>query len=120
MPLNDNGKNLKLINKHFIPKTSGDITIFCSEETTDLSIDRNEMNIIRNIIETIYTIYNGNVKETLSELVSKEIKKKLGGEWFVIVHSQKQKLYYNISTVSNTNIIKLKIGESKFQIAKIK
>ena len=120
MPLIDNGKNLKLINKHFIPKTSGDITIFCSEETTDLSIDRNEMNIIRNIIETIYTIYNGNVKETLSELVSKEIKKKLGGEWFVIAYSQKQKLFFNISSVSDSNLIKLKIGESKFQIAKIK
>ena len=78
------------------------------------------MNIIRDLIEVFYTSFNEQNTENLSELISNAIKKKLGGEWFVMAQSLKQKLAFTISSVSYTDIIKFKVGESRIHIAKLK
>ena len=114
----DSGIIFKKLNKH-IPKQI-EQTIFFKEESTNQVVDRNELNIIRGIIEVFYSSFNEQSSETLSELICKEIKRKLGGEWFVMALSPKEKLCFTMSPVSNTNIIKLKIGESRIQIAKLK
>ena len=114
----DGGIKNRPLNKH-IPKQI-DETIYFKEESKNQIVDRNEMNIIRNIIEILYSSCNDQSSYILSELICNEIKKKLGGEWFVLAQGQNDKLSFNISSVSNTNIIKIKIGESRIQIGKLK
>ena len=114
----DGGINVKKLNKH-IPKQT-EKTIYFKEETANQVVDRNELNIIRGIIEVFYSSFTEQSSETLSELICKEIKRKLGGEWFVMVLGPNQNLCFAMSPVSNTNIIKLRIGESRIQIAKLK
>jgi hypothetical protein len=116
---NSDGRiNVKKLNKH-IPKQI-EKTIYFKEETANQVVDRNELNIIRGIIEVFYSTFTEQSSETLSELICKEIKRKLGGEWFVMVLGPNQNLCFAMSPVSNTNIIKLRIGESRIQIAKLK
>jgi hypothetical protein len=114
----DSGIKNRRLNKH-IPKQI-DETIYFKEESKNQIVDRNEMNIIRNIIEILYSSCNDQSSDTLSELICDQIKKKLGGEWFVMAQGQDEKLSFNISSVSNTNIIKIRIGESRIHIGKLK
>lgn len=89
-------------------------------------IDKNETNTIKSIIEIIYTTTkidqnsqnNGN--NTLSYLINSEIKKRLGGEWFIFVCQKDQKIFFNFSTISSSDFLVIEIGNSRFQIAKTK
>ena len=115
----DSGIKIKRLNKH-IPQQIDETIVFKEESASNLTVDRNEMNIIRDLIEVFYTSFNEQNTENLSELISNAIKKKLGGEWFVMAQSLKQKLAFTISSVSYTDIIKFKVGESRIHIAKLK
>ena len=114
-------------NRHIIDIKTLDQTITCSVTRKPQGVDNNELNIIRHIIELNYTCFNKARKETISELISEEIKKNLGGEWFVIAYNEaynhnenKKLLPFVISSVEESDMIKFEIGESVFQIARIK
>ena len=115
---NDSEIRIKKLNKHTpnIPET----TFFCKVESSPQAFDKNEINEIRSIIETFYTSFNIKSSDSISELISDAIKNKLGGEWFVIAQSLDQKLSFIISSVSDSDIIEFKIGNSKFKVAKIR
>jgi hypothetical protein len=90
------------------------------------AIDKNEINTIKNIVEINYTTFERNrdkqisEKKTLSYLINSEIKKNLGGEWFVFVSKKVDKISFNLSTVSSTDFLTIEIGNSLFKIARTK
>ena len=100
--------------------------IVCRVTNFTQVIDKNETNTIKSIIEIIYTTTkidqnsqnNGN--NTLSYLINSEIKKRLGGEWFIFVCQKDQKIFFNFSTISSSDFLVIEIGNSRFQIAKTK
>lgn len=113
-----------LINKSHKPNLSG--SYFCSISQYSQVIDRNESNIIKNIVEIYYTTFGRsedeqqNENKSLSSLISSQIKNKLGGEWFVFVSKKNDDLYFNISSINESDILVIDIGESIFRIAKTK
>ncbi len=113
-----------LINKSHKPNLSG--LYFCSISQYSQVIDRNESNIIKNIVEIYYTTFGRsedeqqNENKSLSSLISSQIKNKLGGEWFVFVSKKNDNLYFNISSINESDILVIDIGESIFRIAKTK
>ena len=62
-----------------------------------------------------------NEDKILSDSICEGIKSKLQGEWFVFVSDANQKnLNFNISTVSQNDLLIIRLGQTRFQIAKIK
>ena len=109
-------------NRHVIDLLVFDETILCSTEFVPRGVDKNDVNEIRRIIELKYTSFNEKGNTTISELISEEIKKNFGGEWFVFAYNMnlEPKLPFTISSVSKSDILKFRMGESIFQIARIK
>ena len=100
-------------------KPEKDASIICLIEKEPSTIDKNEINIIKNIIQIQYTSYFQK-KKILSDSIAEEIKKKLQGEWFVFASNAEDNLYFRISTVDKNNFLIIKIGNSRFHIARIK
>ena len=94
-------------------------SIVCSIENESNAIDRNETNVIKNIIQMKYSSFSEN-PGFLSDFISEELKKKLKGEWFVFVSDARQNIPFIISTLSEKDYLIIKFGNSKFHIAKIK
>ena len=99
-------------------------SVLCIVKQESNSIDRNEVNEIKNIIQLRYSASLNNEMENknfyLSDLVCSDIKKKLQGEWFVFVSEDNQNIPFCISTVSESEFLILTIGKSSFKVAKIK
>ena len=86
-------------------------------------IDQNESNIIKCIIQSIYSSFDIKKEKKLSDEISKEIKNKLGGEWFVFVSDifkEEQKIKFRISMFDENDYLVMIIGSSIFKIAKLK
>ncbi len=87
-------------------------------------IDQNESNIIKCIIQVIYSSFDEKKNKKLSDEISEEIKKKLGGEWFVFVsndnENKEEKIKFQITMFEETDYLIITIGSSKFKIAKLK
>ena len=85
-------------------------------------IDQNESNIIKCIIQVIYSSFDEKKNKKLSDEISEEIKKKLGGEWFVFVSNKnkEEKIKFQITMFEETDYLIITIGSSKFKIAKLK
>ena len=86
-------------------------------------IDQNETNIIKCIIQTIYSSFDNKKEKKLSDEISKEIKNKLGGDWFVFasnVKKEKQKIKFRITMFDEADYLIITIGSSIFKIAKLK
>ena len=91
-------------------------------------IDKNESNIIKSIIQVIYSSFDSfdeKKNKKLSDVISEEIKKRLGGEWFVFVtnaNKEKQKIKFQISMFDedDKSYLVINIGNSTFKIAKLK
>ena len=98
---------------------------FC---TLEMEIDKNESNIIKSIIQVIYSSFDSfdeKKNKKLSDVISEEIKKRLGGEWFVFVtnaNKEKQKIKFQISMFDedDKSYLVINIGNSTFKIAKLK
>lgn len=103
--------------KMYIPSLKG--SFLCTVVRDSSIIDSNESNIIQSIIQLNYTNFKKKEKQSLSSKVSDAIQKKLGGRWFVLVSNVKQQLFYNITTISNSDFLVLKFGSTKFNVAKI-
>ncbi len=85
-------------------------------------IDQNETNIIKCIIQSIYSSYDDKKEKKLSDEISNEIKNKLGGEWFVFVSNinKENKIKFRITMFDEQDYLIISIENSKFTIAKIK
>ena len=85
-------------------------------------IDQNESNIIKCIIQVIYSSFDEKKNKKLSDEISEEIKKKLGGEWFVFVSNKnkEEKIKFQITMFEETDYLIITIGSSKFKIEKLK
>ena len=123
-PMNNNNQNNNMNNKGFSRKKHTpqlDMSILCSIINEGQSIDKNEINAIKSIIQVNYSNFDNN-QNYLSDTIVEEIKNKLGGEWFVFIceDNNQSNIYFNISTVSDTDFLELKLGRTLFKIAKIK
>ena len=83
------------------------------------SIDKNELNEIKRIIQIEYSNSN-KIQGYLSDIITEKIKKKLGGEWFIFICDEKENIPFSISTISDSDFLILKLGSALFKIAKIK
>ena len=116
--INKENKLNKYINKYFTIEKSKLIKGSIEEKG---SIFNEEMSkTINNIIGINYIMYNEKNKETLSEIICRELKNKFGGEWFIIVKNLYNRLSFKISSVNNNNMIKFRFGETLFEVVKIK
>ena len=96
-----------------------ELSIISSVTQESQSIDKNETNLIKNIIQIEYSNSN-KTHEFLSEIITEKIKRKLGGEWFIYICEQNQNISFSISTVSDSDFLIIKVGTSLFKIAKVK
>ena len=106
--------------KHY--KTTEEDRIFSTIENISSIIDKNEVSEINTIVQQIYVSFlsSNNQTEFISDVISKKIKHKLHGEWFVLVSESNKNIPFNFSTISESDILTIKIGKTKFYIAKIK
>ena len=106
--------------KHY--KTTEESSIFSTIEKIPSTIDKNEVSEIYTIVQQIYASFlsSNNQTEFISDVISKKIKHKLHGEWFVLVSESNKNIPFNFSTISESDILTIKIGKTKFYIAKIK
>ena len=114
---NNNNKNeisdCKII-RHIPEK---DDNLEYSIENVSNEMDKSEINTIKNIILIYFGFYKEN---NLSRIVCDEIKKELGGEWFVLVSDKNDKISLKISTIAQKGFLVIAYGNTRFQIARIK
>ena len=115
---NDKQKENKFIPKKHKPNLQD--SIICNIIKITESIDSNETNVIKSIVELLYSTYSNNNKKTLSTIISENIKNKLGGEWFVFISKKNSKISLNFTTVSESDFLVINIGQSLLKIAKTK
>ena len=91
------------------------------EQNSNL-IDRNELNEINNIVQQMYSYKATNKQDNqfLSDLISKKIKHKIHGEWFVFISDKDQKIPFGFSSVNQTDYLIMTLGKTQFQIVKLK
>ena len=128
---NNNNNNLNMMNPNMGKKNKMqnferkrhhpnlELSIISSVTQESQSIDKNETNLIKNIIQIEYSNSN-KTHEFLSEIITEKIKRKLGGEWFIYICEQNQNISFSISTVSDSDFLIIKVGTSLFKIAKVK
>ena len=84
-------------------------------------IDLNETNIIKCIIQSVYSSFDNKKGKKLSDEISNEIKNKLGGEWFVFVSNiNKENIKFRITMFDEQDYLIISIENSIFKIAKLK
>ena len=103
-------------------KTSEEGSILSTIEKSPSLIDKNEVNEIITIVQQIYSSFlsSNNPQEYISDVISTKIKHKIHGEWFVLVSETDKKIPFNFSTISDSDILTIKIGKTTFDIAKLK
>ena len=118
---NNNNMNFQFERKKHKPNNNNE-SVICIVNQESNSIDRNEVNEIKNIVQLRYSsfINDDSEKNFLSDLVCHDIKKKLQGEWFVFVSDAGQRIPFSISTVSDSEFLDLIIGKTSFRVARIK
>ena len=118
---NNSNMNIHFERKRHIPNNNNE-SVLCLVKQESNSIDRNEINEIKNIVQLRYSasFNNPNDQFYLSDLICNDIKKKLQGEWFVFVSEIGQNIPFCISTVSESEYLILTVGKTFFKVAKIK
>ena len=94
----------------------------CTIEKESEFIDRNETNAIKNIIQLKLCNYKYLVDKniSLSDSISDNIKRKLGGEWFVLVLNKNKSISLNLSSITENDFLIFNIGNENIKIARIK
>ena len=127
--MNNNKQNMNNMNNNInqsmnfqrkVHRPQSNESVVCSVQQESSVIDKNETNEIKNIVQVYYSSSLAQNNIILSDYISEEIKKKLNGEWFVFVSDDKNNIDFSISTNSESDFLKIKIGSSLFTIAKIK
>ena len=114
---NNNNQKTHFQRKRHVPNLEN--SIMCTVNQDSPSIDKNEVNAIKNIIQIAYSNFQNN-NGNLSDIIIEHIKKKLGGEWFIFICDEGKDISFTVSTVSDTDFLILKLGKSIFKIAKVK
>ena len=84
-------------------------------------IDRNEANEINNIVQQAYTFsLNPRNEDYMTDVIYRKIKHKLHGEWFVIVSDKNNNIPFSLSNISKSDFLIITVGDTKFNIAKLK
>ena len=111
---------LNYIEKRHIPNNEINEYTTCQIEQYSESIDNNETNIIKNIVQILFSNFGRKREDkALSHSIIKEIKNKLGGEWFVFVSNKNDNINFNISSISSSDYLIIEINQSQFKIAKM-
>ncbi len=127
--MNNNKQNMNNMNNNInqsmnfqrkVHRPQSNESVLCIVQQESSVIDKNETNEIKNIVQVYYSSSLAQNNIILSDYISEEIKKKLNGEWFVFVSDDKNNIDFSISTNSESDFLKIKIGSSLFTIAKIK
>lgn len=82
-------------------------------------IDQNEYNSIVGAAKKVYE-ESKNDNKTLSLKAGREIKNALNGEWFIFVSEKGKKYDFSLSTVANDDYLAFSLGDSMFQICRLK
>ena len=119
--MNNNQKNqvMNFTRRIYRLNNDNDASVMCIVEQNSESIDKNEVNEIKNIVQISYTTAITDPSLVLSDCISEQLKQKLQGDWFVFVSEVGKKIDYCISTVSASDFLIIKLGTSRFVIAKI-
>ena len=112
--------NNKFERKHYQPKEKGSI-VSSIQQNSNL-IDKNETNEINSIVQQVYSykLNQDKSKEFMSDLICQKIKHKIQGDWFVLVSDVGKNIPLSFSTVSKSDFLIIILGNTKFQIAKLK
>ena len=120
--INNKNQEIDYKSRKHIPNTSKKDTFNCIiEKETDI-IDANETNLIKSIVQYVYTNFNKNKEnKKLSFILSEKIKRRLGGEWFVFISNINQDIPFNIYPLTEEDYLIIKIEKKcKIKIAKLK
>ena len=120
--INNKNQEIDYKSRKHIPNTSKKDTFNCIiEKETDI-IDANETNLIKSIVQYVYTNFNKNKEnKKLSFILSEKIKRRLGGEWFIFISNYNQDIPFNIYPLTEEDYLIIKIKEKcKIKIAKLK
>ena len=99
-------------------KPNYDCSVYISRVSNKQNFDDNEINSITN---TVTCLYNpGNQQQPLSHLIVYKLKKKYGGEWIVLVSNKDKKVGCSASSIPSKDFLTFYIGNSKFQIYRLK
>ena len=112
-----NNNEIKLKERRYKPDLCS--SYLCSISNYSSIIDRNESNIIKNLVEHSYVTSAKSEDKSLSSIINEIIKEKLGGKWFVFVNKINRPISFNISFISDSDLLIMKIGNSEFSIAKL-
>ena len=121
---NQNANNQNVINPnihrhHYKPKEGMSILPIVEQSST--LIDKNEVNEINNIVQQVYTFsLNPQNGDYMTDIICRKIKHKLHGEWFVIVSDKNNNIPFSFSTVSKNDYLIITLGNTKFNIVKLK
>ena len=124
---NENQINIQLQNNemnfkrnHYEVKANESIKPEISQNSN--LIDKNEVNEINNIVQQVYSkaISDNNQVQYMSDMICDKIKHKIQGEWFVLISDKDKDIPLSFSTVSETDFLIIILGNTKFQIVKIK
>ena len=104
------------IEKRHFPNNEIKEDTTCTIEQYSESIDNNETNLIKNIVQIFFSNFGRKREDkALSHSITKEIKKKLGGEWFVFVSNKNDNIKFNISSISESDYLIIVTNLFSFQ-----
>ena len=104
---------------HYIPKEGMSILPIVEQSSTLL--DKKEINEIKNIIQQVYTFsLNPQNGDYMTDIIYRKIKHKLHGEWFIIVSDKNNNIPFSFSTLSKSDYLIITLGNTKFNIVKLK
>ena len=115
-----NNQNLMMGQQGSLIKKKHNLNFNCSLNITDVSnnqnFDCNEVNSITSLVICLY--HERNVP--LSKYIVDKLKNKYGGDWLVFVSNKNKKTGCSISSVTAKDFLTFCIGNSKFQIFRLK
>ena len=82
-------------------------------------IDQNEYDKIVGAAQKAYK-EGKHDKQNLSFKAGREIKNSLGGQWFVFVSEKGKKFDFSLSTVASNDFLTFSIGDTMFQVCRLK
>jgi hypothetical protein len=82
-------------------------------------IDKNEYDIIVSSARKAYEECKTD-NQTISSRTGFEIKKNLGGQWFVFVSEKGKKFDFSLSTVASSDYLTFLLGNTLFQVCRLK